>query len=337
MRSLLDRALDFTVAPGYTSLGYTLRRGGWDELPPDSLAGRSILITGASSGIGAAAAAGAARLGADVHMLVRDAGRGAEARRRIAGAAGDGGADEVESRLRLWTCDVSDLERVRSFADGFSAEVGELHGLVHNAGVLPAQRERTAQGHELTLATSVIGPYLLTRLLEPALRRGAPSTVIFVASGGMYTARLSAGDVELDGREFDGPRFYAHAKRIQVILAEELATEGAGSGVAYAAMHPGWADTPGLRRSLPRFRRVVGPLLRDAEQGADTIVWLLASGAAAGAPGAFWHDRRVRPAYRMPGTRETPDERRRLIAALDEITGSQASAGRPNPTAARED
>ena len=313
MHALLDQMLDRLVVPGYTSAGFALRRRGWEEPPAEALASRHVLITGANSGIGAAAAAGTARLGATVHMLVRDLERGERARAEIAasGVSGD--------RLRLWSCDMSDLDEVGDLAAAFTDEVPALAGLVHNAGVLTQQRERSAQGHELTFATHVLGPLHLSRLLEPTLRAGAPASVIFVSSGGMYTARLDAADIQLEGRDFDGQRFYAHAKRIQVILAQELARQAEGSGVAYASMHPGWADTPGLRRSLPRFRRLVGPLLRDAGQGADTIVWLLATGAAARSPGALWHDRRERPVHFLPRTREEPGERAELLAALEEL------------------
>ena len=314
MNALLDQTLDRLVVPGYTSAGYALRKRGWDHLPADALSGRHILITGASSGIGTAAVAGAARLGATVHMLVRNPERGEDARTKIAASGID------PDRLRLWTCDVSDLDAVSDFAADFAADMPALSGLVHNAGVMTREREQSAQGHELTFATHVLGPFLLTRLLEPALTRGAPSSVVFVTSGGMYTTGLDAGDLQLTQRDFDGPRFYAHVKRIQVILAEELAARAEGSGVAYASMHPGWADTPGLRKSLPRFRRIVGPLLRSPEQGADTIVWLLASGAAARQPGALWHDRRARPTHFLPRTNETAADRERLVAALEELT-----------------
>ena len=314
MPAFIDQTLDRLVVPGYTSAGFSLRERGWDKLPQEALAGRHVLITGASSGIGAAAAAGAAHLGATVHMLVRNPEKGERAKAEI---ASDGADPE---RLRLWTCDISDLDAVSDFAADFTAEVPALSGLVHNAGVMTQSRERSAQGHELTFATHVLGPYVLTRLLKPALDSGAPSSVIFVTSGGMYTTGLDAVDPQLEQRDFDGTRFYAHVKRIQVILAEELAVRAVDNGVAYASMHPGWVDTPGLRRSLPRFSRLTGPLLRSSEQGADTIIWLLASGAAAQQPGALWHDRRARPAHVLPRTSESAADRERLLASLEELT-----------------
>ena len=123
--------------------------------------------------------------------------------------------------------------------------------LVNNAGVLPSGASGTADGVELTFATNVLGPFLLTSLLLPALRVGRPSRVITVSSGGMYTARLDAGDPQLERREFDGPRFYAHTKRAEVVLNRAWSERHAGDGIAFHAMHPGWADTAGLRSSLP--------------------------------------------------------------------------------------
>lgn len=319
----LDRILDWTVLPGYTSLGYRLRSRTWNgDLPAGALAGRTVLVTGASSGIGEAAAERLVRLGAHVHMVARSPERGKEARERVAAstAAGPG-------RLDLELCDLSDLDAVRSFAAGFAARVPRLDGLIHNAGVLPPRRERSAQGFELAFATNVLGPFLLTNLLLGTLRHAAPSQVVLVSSGGMYTARLDLSDLELERRGFDGSRVYAHTKRIEVILAQLWAERERASGVSFASLHPGWVDTPGLSASLPGFHRLLKPLLRDPAQGADTAVWLLATAAAARAPGAFWHDRRPRPLHRVPWTHESPRERRELWTKLVDLTGLSEEEG----------
>jgi len=85
-------------------------------------------------------------------------------------------------------------------------------------------------------------------------------------------------------------------------------------------MHPGWADTPGVRTSLPTFHRVTRPLLRTPEQGADTIVWLAAAAEPARTTGGFWHDRRRRPTHRLPWTRESTAEREALWTACERLT-----------------
>jgi NAD(P)-dependent dehydrogenase (short-subunit alcohol dehydrogenase family) len=316
----LDRALDWTVAPGFSSVGIRLRERLWTErVEPGALYGRDVAVTGASSGIGEATCELLARAGARVHMVVRDAGRGEIARARV--VRGLGHASPVAPSLLVHECDVSDLDSVRSLAAQLPRQAPALVGLIHNAGVLTQQRERSAQGHELTLATAVLGPFLLTRLLMAELVRGAPSRVVFVSSGGMYTSRLRVDDLELEGAPFDGPRFYSHAKRAQVILARQFAERFGGRGVGFHSMHPGWADTPGLERSLPRFHRLLRPFLRTPTEGADTAAWLVESSEPDRHPGAFWHDRCPRPDRRLPRTGERPEDEARLWQEVSEKTG----------------
>lgn len=308
---MLDTLLDRTVLPGYTSLGYRLRAHGWDELP--SMAGKIALVTGATGGIGLAAADGFAGLGADVRLLVRDAERGeraaAQVRERVPDAV-----------VAVELCDVSDLGSVRDFAARFTAREDRLDVLVHNAGVLPPQRTLTDDGIELTFATNVAGPFLLTALLADLLAAAAPSRVINVSSGGMYTAKLDVDDLQSAEGAFDGTAAYAQTKRAEVILTELWADRLRERGIVVHSMHPGWVDTPGLEASLPTFRKVAGPLLRDAEQGADTIVWLGAAEPPLHTTGEFWHDRRTRPTHRVPWTRESDDDRRRLWEACERLT-----------------
>ena len=99
-----------------------------------------------------------------------------------------------------------------------------------------------------------------------------------------------------------------------MVLTEIWAEREGERGVVFASMHPGWADTPGLRSSLPRFRAVARPLLRDEREGADTIVWLATAPASAVPTGLFWHDRRPRPTHRLP-RRESAQDRRLLWEA----------------------
>jgi dehydrogenase/reductase SDR family member 12 len=303
--SLLDTALDLSVLGGYTSVGYRIRSRGWTPLP--RMEGKVVLITGATSGLGLAAADGFARLGAAVWLAVRNRERGEIARATILEHLGD--AD-----IHLGLCDLSRLESVRQFARRFTAEAPRLDVLVNNAGVLTQERELSADGIELTLATNVIVPFLLTQLLIPMLERSAPSRIVNVSSGGMYSQKLRADDLQSEQEDFDGPTVYARTKRAEVVLSEMWAQRLAGTGVTVHAMHPGWADTPGVRSSLPRFYHVTRPLLRSPYQGADTIVWLGTAAEPAEASGGFWHDRRRRPTHLLPGTRETEVERRRLWA-----------------------
>ncbi|MFD4668181.1 SDR family NAD(P)-dependent oxidoreductase [Lentzea sp. NPDC058450] len=284
---VLDTVADRLVVPGYSRWGLQLRRRGWDDLPP--LPGARAVVTGAGTGIGKAAALGLARLGADVILVVRDELKGQAARADILAAA-------PGATVQVRHCDLSSLSSVRDFAS--SLELDQLDVLVHNAGVLPSERKVTDDGHELTFATHVAGPLLLTDLLRPKLTGGR---VIFVSSGGMYTQRLRSDDPEYRTGTYKGATAYARTKRMQVALTPLLASRYAQDDIAVHAMHPGWADTPGVASSLPGFHRLTKTFLRTAEEGADTIVWLAATDQPTG---RFWHDRRERPTHLLPTTRD---------------------------------
>ncbi len=321
LSSLLDRSMNWTVVPGYSRFGYAVRSRSWpDQDSQARLDGWSFLVTGASAGIGAATCELLARRGATVHMLVRDRGRGEDARARISERTG---SDDLVLEL----CDVSSMAAVREFAARFTAEHPELHALINNAGVMPPERTHTTEGLELGFATNVLGPFLLTGLLLETLRRGAPSRIVNVSSGGMYTRRLEVDDLQLEGHDYDPPGFYAHTKRCEVILTELWAERLRGSGISAHSMHPGWADTPGVQDSLPRFRKLMRPLLRDAEQAADTVVWLSTAPEPGNRPGLFWHDREPRAVHRVPWTRESAADRRRLWDQCERLSGWSAGAG----------
>ncbi|MEU4195639.1 SDR family NAD(P)-dependent oxidoreductase [Kribbella sp. NPDC026611] len=283
----LDTVLDRLILPGYTTLGYRLRSRHWpaNDPAPNSLHGKRALVTGAASGLGKATAAGLGRLGAVVHLLVRDAARAEPAVSELRKA-------QPDAEFIVDECDVSDLDAIRLYAQ--QATTPDI--LIHNAGVLPAKRKESPQGHELTLATHVLGPLLLTELLKPTAR------VIFIASGGMYTQPLPE-DPEYTDRPYRGATAYARTKRIQVELTPLMATHFAPTTIA--TMHPGWSDTPGLTSSLPGFAKLTRPLLRSVEEGADTAVWLAATEPAP-PTGRFWHDRRIRPTHYLPTTHTDP-------------------------------
>jgi dehydrogenase/reductase SDR family member 12 len=313
--SLIDTLLDRTVVGGYTSVGYRVRERAWRPRELPRMDGRVALVTGATSGIGLAAAEGFARLGASVRILARDQRRGERARAEIAARSGSG-------EIGLELCDLSDLTSVRRFAERFSAQAARLDVLVNNAGVLTSERALSADGIEMTLATNVLGPFLLTKMLMGLLQRSAPSRVINVSSGGMYTQRLHVEDLQMARESFDGPTAYARTKRIEVILTELWAERTKHTGVVVHAMHPGWVDTPGLAASLPRFHRLTRPLLRTPRQGADTIVWLGAAREPIHSSGRFWHDRRARPTHYMPWTKESTGDRERLWAECKRLSGA---------------
>lgn len=312
--ALLDRVLDRSVWAGYTKIGYHLRRRHWDDLPADAMGGKRVLITGATSGIGRAAARRCAELGATVHVLGHNPERGEEALRSLEGEVPAG-------TFVLERCDLRSLPDVRRFCDDLADRVPTLHGLAHNAGVMAPDRSETDEGHELTLAAHVLGPHLMTRRLVPLLAAPDTARIVFMSSGGMYPQRLAADDLEFRDGKYSGTAAYARTKRMQVVLAERwaevLAGDPATSGIGVHAMHPGWVDTSGVRTYLPKFRTITRPVIRGADQGADTLVWLLAAERLDPATGGFWHDRQARPTHYLGRTRETPAERGRFWDACE--------------------
>ena len=318
-RALADGALEATVVGSFTRLGIAARRalGPWEDLDAVSLAGRTVLVTGATSGLGLATAHRLARMGAALRIVGRDEAKTVAARDAVRAESGNA---DVEHYL----ADLSDLEQVRDLAMAVLERESRLDALVHNAGALLATRTFSRQGHEMSYAAMVLGPALLTELLLPLLestaqpdaRPARPARVIFVSSGGLYTQRLDVDDPESE-HGYRGSAAYAKAKRAQVVLTEEWAARWRDQGIVVHAMHPGWAATPGVHASLPAFERVMGPLLRSADEGADTIVWLVASDAAATSTGRFWLDRRPRSPYRLPRTREVPGDRARLATNVE--------------------
>jgi len=270
--SLIDRVLGPIVPLSFGAPGLRLRRSGFSEL--GRLDGRHVVVTGANSGIGRAATEAIVGLGARVTMVCRDGARAEAARAEIETVTGRRGQLVVE------LCDVARLDDVARLAARLRDPIDVV---VHNAGVLPAERIETSDGLELTWATHVVGPHLLCRLLRPRL--AATSRIVLVSSGGMYLAPLGApGAVPAP---YDGVRAYALTKRAQVVLAEMWA-EFDPSGPLVVSMHPGWVDTIAVRTSLPRFHALTRPLLRDPAGGADTVAWLAASPVAALVRGGFY-------------------------------------------------
>ncbi|MBF4163667.1 SDR family NAD(P)-dependent oxidoreductase [Nocardioides acrostichi] len=286
----LDVALDRSVVLGYTSIGPRVRRTLWPADPtPGCLQGKRVVVTGATSGIGEAIARQLLELGATVHLLGRNA-------QKVADYARDLREQVANSEVVEEVCDVSDLDAVRAWAGDLSGRIEVLHGLVHNAGTMTTRREESAQGHELGLAAHVLGPHLMTRILRDRLL-AAPGTVVWMSSGGMYGARLhadDADDIEYRRGQYDGVQAYARTKRMQVVMAQVWADALLGTGVQSVSMHPGWVRTPGVSEHLPTFDKVVGPLLREPDDGADTAVWLVAKRPPSHPP-YFWHDRAQRP------------------------------------------
>jgi len=299
LSGLVDAALEATVAGSFSRAGYATRSRLEHWEAPGGLAGRVAVVTGASSGIGRAAALELARLGATLWLVGRDPSRteaaAHEARARGAGAP-----------VTPVVLDITDAVAVEGFVARVMAAHERLDVLVHAAGALSPTYRSTPEGSELTVATAVLAPFRLTWLLGPLLRRSGDANIVTVSSGGMYTQRFDLDRLQMPPDRYRGTTAYARAKRAQVVLSHEWARRWGPDGVASYASHPGWVDTPGLASGLPAFARL-GPLLRTPAQGADTVVWLAAGAARrvhATEPQTegFFHDRHRRGEHHLPWT-----------------------------------
>jgi len=307
---VIDAMLEAPIVPSFTRIGFEARRRllHWRELSSYDLHGRVIAVTGATSGLGRAAAEQLARDRATVIVLGRDPDKTARVSEELREATGN-------SNVSAAIADMGDYDSVRRAAEQIRGEHDRLDVLVHNAGALTHERVDAPDGTEATVASQVVGPFLLTCLLLGRLEESAPARVITMSSGGMYASKLTVDGLQMGAAAYNGSKQYALAKRAQVTLNEMWAERVDRHSVVFHSMHPGWADTPGVEESLPTFRKIVGPLLRDAAGGADTMVWLAADdGEPLATTGGFWLDRRVRPIHRLRSTRrsDTPECRNEL-------------------------
>jgi NAD(P)-dependent dehydrogenase (short-subunit alcohol dehydrogenase family) len=303
-KKLISDVLDATVVPGFSRIGYLLRSqlGKWSSVSEMNLAGRVVVITGPTSGLGAATARMLAPTGAQLVLVARNQQK----------------CDAFAEKLRaafpqcnpvVVIAEMGDLSSVASAARQIREQFPRVDVLVHNAGALLQERSVSPQGIEQTIASHVVGPHLMTTMLRDVLR-AANGRVVTVSSGGMYSTalpQLQQGEsLEMSASDYNGTRQYAYAKRAQVTLNEMWAQKE--PNIAFVAMHPGWADTPGVQDSIPLFRTVTKPILRTAEQGADTIAWLAGVRQLPQKSGTFWSDREVRSVHKTPMTRRADTE-----------------------------
>lgn len=304
---VVDSLIEGPIAPSFTKVGYQLRSRleHWTKLVNYDLSRRTIVVTGATSGIGRQAAEEFASLGAHVVISGRDPAKARRVLNEIAVRTGS-------SDLTMACADMGELDQVQAMADQLIAAHSRIDAVVHNAGALTAHRAVNSAGIESTVASQVLGPFLLTSRLLPALSASGPGRVITMSSGGMYAAGLTVDKLQMTDADYRGSEQYARAKRAQVTLNEMWAKRVDPTDVVFHAMHPGWADTPGVEASLPRFRRLMKPLLRTPAEGADTLVWLAADdGEPLRSSGDFWLDRKRRQIHRLPSTRRSDTLRRR--------------------------
>jgi retinol dehydrogenase 14 len=283
------------------------------------MAGRACLVTGATSGIGKATAAGLARLGADLLLVARDPARGAATVAELQ-AANDG------ARVELLIADLASQASIRGLAEEVNRGQPRLDVLVNNAGGYWATRHTTVDGLELTFAVNHLAYFLLTNLLVDLLRASAPARVVNVTSGAQAMGGIHLEDLQFE-RRYRGQATYNQSKLANVLFTYELARRLEGSGVTVNCVHPGVVRTNfGLADPGPAMRLLsplVRPFMRTHEQGADTPVWLASSPDVEGVTGSYFARRRARRSSRRSYDRELAG---RLWRVSEELTGLRQPA-----------
>jgi dehydrogenase/reductase SDR family protein 12 len=314
-RDAVDGFLELSIVGSFSRLGYVVRRRlyRWEDPASDALLGRTVLITGPTSGLGRATAELIAGFGARLVLVGRNPERLAVLGRELSQRYGP-------DRVATVQADMSSLASVRAAVARVLATEERLDVLIDNAGAIHPEREETDEGLEATFATMVAGPFVLIDGLLPLLEASGDGRVINVVSGGMYFQSLPLDDLQYERGTYDGTRAYARAKRASTALMREWSRRYRGR-VHFAAMHPGWADTPGLAESLPAFYRLMRRGLRSPTEGADTLGWLASDRSADRPSGRLYLDRRPRPFDRLPATRIGAADRRRLWRGLADLVG----------------
>jgi NAD(P)-dependent dehydrogenase (short-subunit alcohol dehydrogenase family) len=277
--------------------------------------GKRVLLTGATNGIGLAAAEELARRGASLAIVARDDAKAATAVERITAA----GSEQVD----VLKADLSSQESVRSLAGEALQRYARIDVLVNNAGAVFEKRELSADGIELTWALNHVAPFLLTELLLPRLKESAPARVITTSSVAHRGAEIPWDDLDAErGYAQRGYKRYGQTKLANILFTAELARRLEGSGVTANCFHPGVVAT-GFNRNNSSLMRVVmtavKPFSRSPEKGAETLVWLADSEEAGIENGGYFVDcRRAQP---EPPARDMDSARR-----LWDVTEQQLSA-----------
>jgi NAD(P)-dependent dehydrogenase (short-subunit alcohol dehydrogenase family) len=286
----------------------------------DEMRGRVCLITGGSSGVGKAVARGLARRGAQLVLLARGEPRLELARGEIFGIV-------PEAQVETVSVDLGDFDAVRRFAAAFAGRQRALHVLLNAAGAAETERKVSPQGYELTLSTEFLGHFLLTALLLPLLKKGAPARVLTPVGNvtPLYLAQIELEDLQLE-RRYSWVRAKLQAALAKTLFTFELARRLAGSGVTANAFHPGLVCSS-LTEHLPWFLRLparAGNFLLSTES--PTGVYLASSPEVAERSGRYFEG--YREVAFTPGRYRPSALAARLWEVAEELTGLKVEASK---------
>ena len=288
---------------------------------PD-MSGKTVLVTGASSGIGLETAAALAQMGAMVVMTARDPAKGEAA---MAGVGARSGSERVE----LLMVDFASVRSIRELATEFGAKYQRLDVLVNNAGAYNARRSVTADGYEMTFGVNHLGYFLLTDLLLDLLKASAPSRIVNVSSGAHLRAAIDFDDLNGE-RSYGGLRAYSQSKLANVLFTYELARRLEGSGVTANCMHPGFVRSGfglnnggAMKAAWHVIRFLARPVMLTPAQGAETAVYLASSPEVEGVSGKYFVKKKAVPSSAIS---YDEDVARRLWEVSEEMTQRAAAS-----------
>ena len=292
-------------------------------MPVPDMQGKTVVVTGANSGIGLEAAEALAGMGARVIVTARNADKGRAAVAGIVQRLGGHG------QVQLVVFDLADLSSVRRGADEILDQTPRLDVLLNNAGVVLSERHVTVDGFEATFATNHLGPFLLTNLLLDRLRESAPARIVNVASTAHNTARKGIPFDDLQStRRYRGMRVYGESKLANILFTLELARRLAGTGVTANALHPGTVRTGygadgDARGFLAVGIKIAKPFFLSPAQGARTSIYLASSPEVAGITGQYFD--KCKPAKSRPWAQDA-EAAQRLWQVSEDLVGSGTPA-----------
>ena len=281
------------------------------------VSGKTVVITGASDGIGAAAARQLAARGARLALVGRSADK-------LARVAADVRATGRGSEPLTFTSDFTSLDEVRKLANDLLEQLPQIHVLANNAGGIWPHREVTRDGHEQTFQVNHLAPFLLTALLRERLAASAPSRVITTSSDAHRGARLDLSDLDFSRRRYSEFVVYGTSKLENILFTRELARRLDGTCVLATCFHPGTVATGFGRDSWFSFFTTRYPIkffFRTPDKGAETLVWLATAPTESLTAGEFYANRK---AGRRSAAARDDALARDLWTATAEILGTSA-------------